>query len=175
MNVCDDYHSYSSSIDEVSAVITVRTLLGNSAMTTNPSTPSTWQNMPQSRHLNYPDCNTDASHATTAGGSTLETLSPGASSSTPYGTSRRHINLDNSRDKINDNIDDPDGESNFHGCDLDIEVGPFFNAVSEELGTQDEAIFDYEPPLPAPLPACEVMPENLRSEFLCVCHCKCFS
>ena len=38
----------------------------------------------------------------------------------------------------------------------------FFDAVSEELGIQDEAIFEHEPPPPAPLPPSEVIPENPR-------------
>ena len=162
INLCDDYHSRSTSIDEVSAAITVSTLSGNSTMVTNPATPPPRQNMPQSRRLNYPDCNMDASHATTVEGATLATLSPGTSSSVPRGTSRRRINLDNSRDKSNGSIDDPDGESNFCGYDSDGEVGPFFNAVSEELGIQDEAIFDHEPPPPAPLSPSRVIPENPR-------------
>ena len=55
-----------------------------------------------------------------------------------------------------------DGESNFCGYDSDGEVGPFYNAVSEELGIQDEAIFDHEPPPPAPLSPSRVIPENPR-------------
>ena len=160
-NLCDGFRSRSTSIDEVSAAITVSTLSGNSTMVTNPATPPPRQNMPQSRRLNYPDC-MDASHATTVEGATLATLSPGTSSSVPRGTSRRRINLDNSRDTSNGSIDDPDGESNFCGYDSDGEVGPFYNAVSEELGIQDEAIFDHEPPPPAPLSPSEVIPENPR-------------
>ena len=160
MNLCNDPNSNSSIIDDVSTAITVSILSGNSTIVTNPVTPPRCKNIPQSRHLNYPDCNTDASHANTVEGAILEALSPGTSSNVPCRMSRRRININNSRDKRIGNIDNLDGEGNFGGYDSDGAVNPFLDTESEELRVHDKAILDHDPPPLAPLPPSEVIPES---------------